>query len=130
MKFYTQFDPPASAGEVFKFPSLTDELADEPLADIVRRFSDAEIVGGYLRSKSEVVFDDKTTPADVEAAFDDFAAADLPLMSKVEQAEALVDAQNELERLTKAAAAKRKNEPVKPPKLPEEEAASTDSQVA
>lgn len=120
MAFKTQYNSPHSRGEVFTEPSLTDQLANEPLADIVRRFTERDIVNGYRSLKSDVVFDESTTEREVEAAFDDFAAADLPLMSKVEQAEALVDAQNEIERLQKATASKPATKPVNQPPLPEE----------
>lgn len=120
MAFKTQFNSPRSRGEVFTEPSLTDQLAYEPLGDIIRRFTERDIVNGYLSNKSEVNFDEKTTERDVEAAFDDFSTADLPMMSKVEQAEALADAQNEIERLQKLQAAKPKTEPVKPRENPEE----------
>lgn len=130
MKVRSQYNPPEFRGEVFTEPSMTDQLANEPLSDIVKRFTLPQIVGGYLKQDASVILNDETLEADLEAAFDDFAEADLPLMSKADQAAALVDAQVELERLQKVKASQRSTEPVKPQKLPEEKEASKDSDKA
>lgn len=130
MAFRTQYNSPRSRGEVFTQPSLTDELADEPLSEIVKRFTLPQIVGGYLRQQADVVADSKLTEEDLEAAFDDFTTADLPLMDKVDQAEAMVAAQLEIERLQKLIAKQPNPKPVKPQEYPEEKEASKDTEKA
>lgn len=125
-KVYSQSTPPAIAGEVFTKESLTDQLADEPLKDIVERFLAS---GTPLPSfgNSDVVLTETSKAADVEAAFDDFATADVARMDKVEQMDALVTAQRLVEQLRRDASAKPKNEPGRPQEHPEEKEASTSS---
>lgn len=126
--FKTQYNCGPKKGQVFTQPSLTDELADEPLSQIIKQFTLPQVVSGYLKSNSDVSFNDKTTEEEVEAAFDDFATADLPQMSKADQLAALVDAQVELERLRYAMSSKPLTEPVKPQER-EAKAASIDDSV-
>lgn len=127
-KVYSQFNPPASAGEHFTLPSLTDELADEPLSKIVERFMTQGQVP-FDKSKSDLFLSSDTTLDDVEAAFDDLRNEDVSRLDKVEQADVLVTAQRLVEQLQKQQREKLSQEPIHPKEAPEEKAAYTESKV-
>lgn len=125
-KVYSQFNPPAVAGEVFTLPSLTDELADESLKTIVERF----IAQGAVpvdRSNPDLVIGERTTVDDVEAVFDDLRNEDVSRLDKVEQADVLVTAQRLVEQLQKQRQVKPGQEPIRPKEAPEEKPAYTES---
>lgn len=127
-KVYSVFDPPADAGEFNPLDSLTDQLADESLQDIVKRF----MVNGTIprvNEASDLQVTAKTTLDDVESCFDDFATEDVSRLDKVEALDALATAQRLVEQLRKEQAQKPNKAPMRPQEHPEEKQEYTESKV-
>ena len=105
-KVYSQATPPSYDGEVFSKESLTDQLADEPLVDIVNRFLNAgSPLPGSLADGLDLALAKDPVKA-VETAFDDFSTADVQQMDKVEQSDVLVTARRLVEQLQRQSAGK------------------------
>lgn len=125
-KVYAQFNSPVDAGELNPLDSLTDQLADESLQDIVRRF----LVSGTIPPQSnnaDLQLTDKTSLADVDACFDDFATEDVSRLDKVDALDALATAQRLVEQLRKEQAQKPKQAPIRPQGALEEKQAYTET---
>lgn len=94
---YSQKSPRKDVGEVFVKPSLTDQLADEPLDKLVARFM---LAGGKLSIDEAdfVIKPDQNgnlvepSAKDVEAAFDDSATEDVAAMDRADAFEVLEQA--------------------------------------
>lgn len=84
-------------GETFALPSLTDQLADEPLERIVNRFMAA---GAPLPTMQDGVEIDDL--GELEGVFERLAAADVSQLTRVEMADVLVTARRLQEQLNKA----------------------------
>lgn len=112
--------PPRTAGEVFEQDSLTDQLSDESLEQVVKRFMST----GYVpRSTEKPDFEltSATTGAEVEAAFDDLRTEDVSRLDKVDRLDVLVTAQRLAEQEQRKAKSERPNqEPRRPQGAPEE----------
>lgn len=127
-KVYSQCNPPADAGEFNDLESLTDQLAYEPLSEIVARF----MANGNVprpAERADLQLTDKTTLDDVDACFEDSASEDVSRLDKVEALDALATAQRLVEQLQKEQAQKPHQEPIQPQKALDEKQASTESQV-
>lgn len=125
-KVYSQCNPPADAGEFNDLESLTDQLAYEPLSEIVARFM---VNGGNIPRPAEhadLILTDKTTSDDVDACFEDLATEDVSRLDKVEALDALATAQRLVEQLSKERARKPRQEP-QPQGVPDEKKAYTES---
>ena len=125
-KVYSQCNPPADAGEFNDLESLTDQLAYEPLSDIVARFM---ANGGNIPRPAEhadLCLTDKTTLDDVDACFEDLATEDVSRLDKVEALDALATAQRLVEQLSKGQAQKPRQER-QPQEAPDEKKAYTES---
>lgn len=105
-KVYSQATPPSFDGEVFLKESLTDQLADEKLEDIVNRFMNAgsPLPGSYSDGLDLASAEDPVKM--VDTAFDDFSTADVQQMDKVEQSDVLVTARRLVEQLQRQSAGK------------------------
>lgn len=78
---YSQCNPPADAGEFNDLESLTDQLAYEPLSEIVARF----MAHGSIPKrpeKADLNLTDKTTSDEVDACFEDLATEDVSRLDK------------------------------------------------
>lgn len=95
MKIYSNFRPPKWHGQKFTKPSLTDQLADEPLERVYQRYVQSGAVPPLLRGDVDV----NASDAELEAAMNDLATDDVSQMSRVEQADVLVNAQRLVEQL-------------------------------
>lgn len=124
---YSQCNPPADAGEFNDQESLTDQLAYEPLSEIVARFM---AHGSIPRQpeKADLQLTDKTTLDDVDACFEDLASEDVSRLDKVEALDALATAQRLVEQLSKEQAQKPRQER-HPQKAPDEKKAYIESKV-
>lgn len=81
-KVYSQFKPRHAKGEVFTLPSMTDQLADEPIERLVQRFA---ISGGKLDfGHADIPNIDNMTVDDVDKVFDDITTDDLKKMQSVD----------------------------------------------
>lgn len=118
---YSQANPPVTTGEFFTEPSLTDQLADEPLDRIVKRFVSQGFVP-MSHDKPDVVIGNDVTGEQLDEAFDDFSSAEVRQMDKVEMVDALVTAQTAFEQLQKAKFKK----PVQTPKSSQQESQAPD----
>lgn len=127
-KVYSQCNPPADAGEFNDLESLTDQLAYEPLSEIVARFMANGNISRPVES-ADLQLTDKTTLDDVEACFEDLATEDVSRLDKVEALDALATAQRLVGQLRKAQAPKPHQEPIQPQGALDEKQASTESQV-
>lgn len=124
-KVYSQCNPPADAGEFNDLESLTDQLAYEPLSEIVARFM---AYGSIPRQpeKADLNLTDKTTSDEVDACFEDPATEDVSRLDKVEALDALATAQRLVEQLSKGQAQKPRQAP-QPQGAPDEKKAYTES---
>lgn len=124
-KVYSQCNPPADAGEFNDQESLTDQLAYEPLSEIVARF----MAHGFIPrqpEKADLQLTDKTTSEDVDACFEDLATEDVSRLDKVEALDALSTAQRLVEQLSKEQAQKPR-QAQQPQGARDEKKASTES---
>lgn len=106
MRVYNQYNNIRNdEGERFALPSLTDQMADEPLERIVNRFL---ATNGTLpmMSGTEVPEDEEK----LEEVFEQLASADVSQLTRVEQAEVLLTAQRLVEQLESSRRASRKEE--------------------
>lgn len=127
-KVYSQCNPPADAGEFNNLESLTDQLAYEPLSEIVARF----MANGNIPrppEKADLQLTEDSTFDDVDACFEDSASEDVSRLDKVEALDALATAQRLVEQLQKEQAQKPHQEPIQPQKAPDEKKAYTESNV-
>lgn len=127
-KVYSQCNPPADAGEFNNLESLTDQLAYEPLSEIVARF----MANGNIprpSEKADLQLTEDTTLDDVDACFEDSASEDVSRLDKVEALDVLATAQRLVEQLRKEQAQKPHQEPIQPQKALDEKKAYTESQV-
>lgn len=123
-KVYSQKEPRVDKGEVFLLPTLTDQLADEPLDKLVARYM---IAGQKLSlGPADLEIDDNTKDADIDAAFDDFATEDVAAMDRADAAEVLRQA-SEASAVLAEIAAKAKDEPRTSKEALESKDASTDA---
>lgn len=95
-------------GETFPNPSLTNELDNEPIANIINRF----LSSGYVPSApaGDVDSGSLTDGKSVDEAFAHLEGSETSGMSKVEQAEVLATAQRLVEQLQEAQQAKQSEE--------------------
>lgn len=127
---YSQKSPRKDVGEVFVKPSLTDQLADEPLDKLVARFM---LAGGKLAIDEAdfVIKPDQNgnlvepSAKDVEAAFDDLATEDVAALDRADAFEVLEQAR-EASAVLAAIKASALSEPRSALGALEEKAASTD----
>lgn len=100
MTVFTHAKPPHARGEDFKMPSLTDQLADEPIESVVRRFMQNPYIPGNARD--ELVIDENNPDfAKVEEVFEDGATDDITKLDRIEREEILLEASRLAEQLTK-----------------------------
>lgn len=85
MKVYTCYNPRSEKGETFKLPTLTDQLADEPIDRIVQRFIAA---GKPLPLMDGVELKDGSI-SEIDKVFAELASSDVSNLTKVEQLEVL-----------------------------------------
>lgn len=122
---YSQCNPPADAGEFNDQESLTDQLAYEPLSEIVARFMAHGSIPGQPE-KADLQLTDKTTSDEVDACFEDLATEDVSRLDKVEALDALATAQRLVEQLRKEQVQKPRQAP-QPQGAPDEKKAYTES---
>ena len=102
MVIYSMFrNPPEVSGTTFTQPSLTDELADEPLSRIFERY----LSSGRFPQMSDGDIDASAGDEALDAALADSALDDVSCMTKVEQQDVLVTAQRLVEQLQQQRAA-------------------------
>lgn len=100
MTVYTHAKPPQARGEDFKKPSLTDQLADEPIESVVRRFMQNPYIPSSARD--ELVVDENNPDfAKVEEVFEDGATDDITKLDRIEREEILLEASRLAEQLIK-----------------------------
>lgn len=94
--FYSLFkNRPKTTGQRFTQPSLTDELADEPLSRIFERY----LSSGRVPQMADGDVDANAGDEALDAALADSALDDVSCMTKVEQQDVLVTAQRLVEQL-------------------------------
>ena len=103
MKIFSMFkNPPELIGQRFTKPSLTDELADEPLSRIFDRYLSSGQRPPLLSGDVDMDASDEA----LDAALADSALDDVSQMSRVEQQDVLVTAQRLVEQLRQSAASR------------------------